>query len=162
MSLDNEEDQDGPPASISELIRSKQGVVLEAIAVLLALLLVFRGRPWGLEAAILSAYSVCFFGITFRGVSYSLGRAEVRDALPQCVLIHCLLLVVVYGLVKYGLELIPNLHNVPVPSFHYGIWRDSGSGPGGTPYLILVAVILVILGAEISWVQNILERASEQ
>lgn len=91
--------------------------------------------------------------------SYSLRRIQVREALPQCIVIHCLFLVVIYGLVTYTLELIAHIGGTVITS------------PGGIAspditipfklHALLGVVILAILFLQMRWIRGILDRANE-
>jgi uncharacterized membrane protein (UPF0136 family) len=61
-----------------------------------ALFFPFMGTQWGLLVATLVSYSVLVFALVFRDKNCSLRKPQVRELIPQFLLVHSPFLLVVY------------------------------------------------------------------
>ena len=147
-----DDDEGAQPASIAEWFKSESAMIWAGIGLFFVLYYVLRDRPWGVQTATLSAYTVFVFGLTFRKAKYSLRLAGVRDPLPQLLLIHCAFLALVYGIQTYALGFLPRLpHFLLTSGRRHPSLFASGLG----------LIVLIVLSTQVVWTWAILDRSLE-
>jgi hypothetical protein len=122
-----------------------------------ALFFPFTGTQWGLPVATLISYSVLVFALAFRDKNCSLRKPQVRELIPQFLLMHLPFLSVVYWIEAEWLNQKSNM----------AYWLTARGRKGSLYEWILIALLCLIAWWQQHWMRAIVksrlnERGHEQ